>query len=69
MIPVFDGHNDLLFRLLQYPDRRKAIFLIGEGEGHLDLPRMRAAGFAGGFFAIYLPSPTAQDDADYQARM
>jgi membrane dipeptidase len=69
MIPVFDGHNDLLFRLLQDPARREAIFLTGEGKGHLDLPRMRAAGFAGGFFAIYLPSPTAHDDADYQARM
>ncbi|MFZ1469895.1 MAG: dipeptidase [Paracoccaceae bacterium] len=69
MIPVFDGHNDLLFRLLQDPTHRDQIFLTGEGKGHLDLPRMRAAGFAGGFFAIYLPSPVAHDDADYQARM
>ena len=33
--------------------------LTGEGKGHLDLPRMKAGGFAGGFFAIYLPSPVA----------
>ncbi len=69
MIPVFDGHNDLLLRLLLDPDRREDIFLTGEGKGHLDLPRMKAAGFAGGFFAIYLPSPIAHDDPDYHALM
>ena len=69
MIPVFDGHNDLLYRLLVDPGHRETIFLTGEGKGHLDLPRMRAAGFAGGFFAIYLPSPLRHDDADYQAQM
>ena len=69
MIPVFDGHNDILFRMLQDPARRSEIFLTGEGKGHLDLPRMQASGFAGGFFAIYLPSPQAHDDADYQAQM
>jgi membrane dipeptidase len=69
MIPVFDGHNDLLFRLLQTPEQRDQIVLTGEGKGHLDLPRMKVGGFAGGFFAVYLPSPRAHDDADYQARM
>ena len=69
MIPVFDGHNDLLLRLLQDPARREEIFLIGEGKGHLDLPRMKSAGFAGGFFAIYLPSPVPHDAPDYQERM
>jgi membrane dipeptidase len=57
MIPVFDGHNDLLLRLHLAPERRDQIFLTGEGKGHLDLPRMRAGGFAGGLFAIYVPSP------------
>jgi membrane dipeptidase len=69
MIPVFDGHNDLLLRLLLDPAKREEIFLTGEGKGHLDLPRMQASGFAGGFFAIYLPSPTAHDNPDYQALM
>ena len=73
MIPVFDGHNDLLLRLLTEPARRHEIFVTGNGpetqRGHLDLPRMRANGFAGGFFAIYLPSAVAHDDADYQQRM
>lgn len=55
-IPVFDGHNDFLLRLLQAPDRQ-AMFLQGDGSGHIDLPRMKAGGFAGGMFAIFVPSP------------
>lgn len=57
MIPVFDGHNDMLLRLLQDPQARQAIWANGNGGGQLDLPRMKAGGFAGGFFAVYLPSP------------
>lgn len=66
---VFDGHNDVLLRLLQAPDRREAIWLTGEGKGHLDLPRMKAGGFAAGFFAIYIPSPVAHDAPDYMTMM
>jgi membrane dipeptidase len=62
LIPVFDGHNDFLLRLIKDPDRRDAIWTKGDGTGHLDLPRMRAGGFAGGMFAIYIPSP-ADDPA------
>lgn len=69
MIPVFDGHNDFLLRLLRNPENRKAIWLKGEGKGHLDLPRMKAGGFAGGFFAVYIPSPTPHDAPDYEAIM
>lgn len=59
-IPVFDGHNDLLLRLWRArPEARDAMFLEGDGRGHLDLPRMRRGHFAGGFFAIYVPSPMA----------
>ncbi len=67
--PVFDGHNDFLLRLLRAPERREQIWLKGDGEGHLDLPRMRRAGFAGGFFAIYIPSPEAHDSPDFEALM
>lgn len=73
--PVFDGHNDFLLRLHNAPDRREDLWLKGEVDatgkavGHLDLPRMRKGGFAGGFFAIYIPSPVAHDSADYQAMM
>ncbi|MBI1217538.1 MAG: peptidase [Rhodobacteraceae bacterium] len=69
MIPVFDGHNDILLRLLRAPDRRAAIWLTGEGRGHLDLPRMKLGGFAGGFFAIYIPSPVAHDAPDFETMM
>lgn len=73
--PVFDGHNDFLLRLYNAPDRREDLWLKGEVDaagkpvGHLDLPRMRQGGFAGGFFAIYVPSPVAHDSPDYQALM
>ena len=69
MIPVIDGHNDILLRMLNAPEAREAIWLTGEGKGDLDLPRMQAAGFAGGFFAIYLPSPEAHDSAANQSAM
>jgi membrane dipeptidase len=69
MIPVFDGHNDFLLRLLRDPAAREATWLKGNGEGHLDLPRMKAGGFAGGFFAIYIPSPEAHDSPDFEAIM
>ena len=69
MYPTFDGHNDLLLRLHQNPANRDAIWLTGEGRGHLDLPRMKQGGFAGGFFAIYIPSATAHDAPDYMTAM
>ncbi|MDT8857929.1 dipeptidase [Paracoccaceae bacterium Fryx2] len=68
-LPVFDGHNDFLLRLLRNPENRDRIWLTGEGDGHLDLPRMQRAGFAGGFFAIYIPSPMADDAPDFEAMM
>lgn len=67
--PVFDGHNDILLRLQMAPKRREQIWLTGEGRGHLDLPRMQAGGFAGGMFAIYVPSPPAPGSPDYLAMM
>ena len=69
MYPTFDGHNDLLLRLHQNPANREAIWLTGEGRGHLDLPRMQKGGFAGGFFAIYIPQPPADQGAGYMAAM
>lgn len=69
MQPVFDGHNDILLRLQMAPKSREAIWLTGEGKGHLDLPRMRKGGFAGGIFAIYIPSPAAPGAPDYDALM
>jgi len=56
-IGIFDGHNDFLLRLLRAPGQRDKIWLTGEDKGHLDLPRMKAGGMIGGFFAVYIPSP------------
>ncbi len=47
--PVFDGHNDVLLEERSFADR--------SDEGHLDLARARAGGFAGGFFAIFTEHP------------
>lgn len=55
-IPFFDGHNDTLLRLLEHgsPDKEK-LFIEGTADGHLDLPRAKAAGMVGGFFAMFPP--------------
>lgn len=58
--PVFDGHNDLLLRLwLSESTDPVAQFLAGmsdaENKGHLDLPRIKTGGFAGGLFAVFIP--------------
>ena len=66
-IPFFDGHNDFLLRLQKEPERREELWLGSTGEGHLDLARMKQAGFAGGLFAIYVPSPST--GLDYMALM
>lgn len=57
MIPVFDGHNDLLLRMLEAPKARDDIWSGRAGGGHIDLPRLQKGGMMGGFFAIYVPSP------------
>lgn len=56
-VPVFDGHNDVLLRLWRgnAADPARA-FLDGEIIGQLDLPKADAGGFAGGLFAMFVPS-------------
>jgi membrane dipeptidase len=69
MLPIFDGHNDVLLRLMRKsePDGGVASFLNGDGAGQLDLPRARAGGFAGGLFAVFIPP--REKDADRDAMM
>ncbi|QYM98027.1 dipeptidase [Dickeya ananatis] len=56
-LPVFDGHNDVLSRLWRlHRDNPTDAFLNGPSQGHIDLPRIRQGGFAGGLFATYVPS-------------
>jgi len=64
VIPVFDGHNDALTR------EDAADFATGRAGGHLDLPRARAGGLAGGIFAMFTPTPGAEHiDFDGEGRM
>jgi membrane dipeptidase len=49
---IVDGHNDLVLRTWR-----------GEAPRHLELASARAAGFAGGFFALYVPSVGAEEPA------
>jgi membrane dipeptidase len=67
--PVFDGHNDILYRIHLGRSPRDQLWLLGDGQGHLDLPRMQAGGFVGGLFAIYVPSPADPDTGDLHTRM
>ena len=56
LIPVFDGHNDTLLRLYQSKEADvEKLFIEGTPGGHIDLPRSRKGGFAGGMFAIFPP--------------
>jgi membrane dipeptidase len=63
--PIFDGHNDVLLRLYRRggADAPRA-FLDGEGKGQLDLPMAREGGFAGGLFAIFVPSNVGRAGRD-----
>ena len=60
---IFDGHNDVLLRLMNdtSPDP-VARFLAGGGPGHIDLPKARAGNLAGGIFAVFCPSPNERAD-------
>ncbi len=60
MQPVFDGHNDVLLRLWRNQQAGSdpvAEFRDGVESGHIDLPRARRGGLAGGLCAIYIPNP------------
>ncbi len=56
--PIIDGHNDTLLRLHRSRGQAGSQFHVRSAVGHLDLPRMQEGGLAGGFFAMYVPSPT-----------
>jgi membrane dipeptidase len=61
-VPIFDGHNDALLRLHRRAGADPvAAFLQGEDKGQLDLPKARQGGFAGGLFAIFVPSPARKN--------
>lgn len=55
LIPVFDGHNDVL------TSEDHAGFVTGRPGGHVDLEKMRAGGMRGGMFAVYIASPAFEE--------
>ncbi len=56
-LPILDGHNDTLLALHMAERGAGRSFFTQSTQGHLDLPRARLGGFAGGFFAIFPPAP------------
>ncbi len=54
--PVFDGHNDTILRLHMAKPASNTPFFEGDGRLHIDLPKARAGGLGGGFFALYVPN-------------
>ena len=55
---VIDGHNDTLLDLYSQNQASKRTFFEQSDVGHIDLPRAKLGGLAGGFFAIFVPSPS-----------
>ena len=50
--PVFDGHNDTILRLYMAKPQTKFDFFADNDGLHIDLPKARAGGLGGGFFAL-----------------
>jgi membrane dipeptidase len=57
LVPVFDGHNDTLLKLYlsKEADKEKLFIEGAPAEWHIDLPKARRGGLAGGMFAIFPP--------------
>jgi membrane dipeptidase len=54
-LPIVIGHNDTLLNLY-LPERGEGRSFFTRSEtGHIDFPRAREGGMAGGFFAIFVP--------------
>src|SRR5579872_3447294 len=65
-LPIIVGHQDTLLHLY-LPERGAGrSFFVRSDKGHIDLPRAREGGLAGGFFAIFVPEPC--DDCDAKDR-
>jgi membrane dipeptidase len=65
-LKIFDGHNDVVLALYGWPRGRRGFFERGD-RGHLDLPRAREGGLAGGFFAVWTPPDPAARRPDLRA--
>ncbi len=57
---IFDGHNDVLLKQFEGGRAARSAFSTGNAH-HIDVPKAKAGGFGGGFFAIWVPSPMDED--------
>ncbi|TMV58295.1 peptidase, partial [Thioclava sp. BHET1] len=65
LIPVFDGHNDILSKLLrQGADGAAERFVSGDPSMQIDLPRAGQGGLAGGLCAVWVASDANTPDAN-----
>ncbi len=55
---IFDGHNDALLKLHNAGGLAACESFLTGCEGAIDVPSAREGGFAGGMFAVFVPSPT-----------
>jgi membrane dipeptidase len=61
-VPVFDGHNDTLLKLEVAARAGRLIsFFDRDNNCHINLPKAREGGLAGGLFAMFIPSRIEQD--------
>lgn len=65
-LPVIDGHNDVLLDLYVTERGGGRDFFTRSERSHLDLPRARDGGFAGGFFAVYVPADPRDESQRYE---
>jgi len=64
-LPIIVGHQDTLLHLyLPESGGEGRSFFVRSAKGHVDLPRAREGGMAGGFFAIFVPEPCDECDTN-----
>lgn len=67
--PILDGHNDTMLRMhRESMDGNGRSFFERHEKGHIDYPRAVEGGFAGGFFAIYVPNK-AKEQKKYMKKL
>ena len=59
--PIFDGHNDILTKIYNAGGRKAVPRFADHTQWHITREKARRGGFAGGFFAIWIPSPMDMD--------
>jgi membrane dipeptidase len=63
---VFDGHNDVLTKLLRAGGVAAAESFLTNTDFDIDMPKAALGNFGGGFFAMWVASPSG---SDYQSMM